>query len=311
MMRILVLGAAAGGGYPQWNCNTPGSRRAWRQEPGHQRRSQASIAVSADGERWLLINASPDFRQQILAAPALWPQRDLRHSPIEAVLLTSGEIDHIAGLLSMRERQRFDLWASARVLDVLSQNPIFDSLHPDYVTRRALTLEAPLDIAGLHAPLGLRVTAFSVPGKVPLFMESRANGDLQGGEEETVGLEISDGRERFYYIPGCAELTPALRQRLHGAALLFFDGTLWRDDEMQRAGVGSKTGARMGHMSIAGGNGDDDAGTLAAFAGLDVRRKIFIHLNTTNPVLDESSPERAQARAHGWDIAEDGMEVSL
>ena len=311
MMRILVLGAAAGGGYPQWNCNTPGSQRAWRQEAGYKRRSQASIAVSADGERWLLITASPDFRQQILAAPALWPQRDLRHSPIEAVLLTSGEIDHIAGLLSMRERQRFDLWASARVLDVLSQNSIFDSLHPDYVTRKALSLDTPLDVAGHDAPLGLRVTAFSVPGKVPLFMESRANGDLQGGSEETLGLEISDGRERFYYIPGCAALPPALRERLRGASLLFFDGTLWRDDEMQRAGVGSKTGARMGHMSIAGGNGEDDAGTLAAFADLQVRRKLFIHLNTTNPVLDESSPERAHARAQGWEVAEDGMELSL
>ncbi|UJB21960.1 MULTISPECIES: pyrroloquinoline quinone biosynthesis protein PqqB [Lysobacter] len=310
-MRILVLGAAAGGGYPQWNCNTSSSQRAWRQEPGHKRRSQASIAVSADGERWLLINASPDFRQQILALPPLWPQRDLRHSPIEAVLLTSGEIDHIAGLLSMRERQRFDLWASARVLDVLSENPIFDSLHSDYVTRRALSLDAPLHIAGHDSPLGLCVTAFSVPGKVPLFMESRASGDLRGGDEETIGLEISDGRERFYYIPGCAALSPALRERLRGASLLFFDGTLWRDDEMQRAGVSGKTGARMGHMSIAGGNGDDDAGALAAFADLDVECKFFIHLNTTNPVLDEASPEHAQARAQGWNVAEDGMELSL
>lgn len=309
-MRILVLGAAAGGGYPQWNCNTPGSQRAWRQEPGHQRRTQASIAVSADNERWLLINASPDFRQQILAQPALWPKRDLRHSPIEAVLLTSGEIDHIAGLLSMRERQRFDLWASSRVLDVLGQNPIFDSLHPDYVARKALSLDTPIEVAGHDAPLGLRVTAFSVPGKVPLFMESRANGNLQGGDEETVGLEISDGRERFLYIPGCAAMTDDLRRRLRGASLVLFDGTLWRDDEMVRAGVGSKTGARMGHMNIAG-DGGEDGGTLAAFAPLDVRRKLFIHLNTTNPLLDDHSPERAQARAHGWEVAEDGMELQL
>lgn len=311
MMRILVLGAAAGGGYPQWNCNTPGSQRAWRQHPGHKRRTQASIAVSADGERWLLLNASPDFRQQILALPDLWPRRDLRHSPIEAVLLTSGEIDHIAGLLSMRERQRFDLWASARVLEVLDQNPIFDCLHPDYVARKPLPLDVALDIAGHDAPLGLRVTAFSVPGKVPLFMESRAGGDLRGGAEETIGLEICDGRERFFYIPGCASLPPALRERLYGAALVLFDGTLWRDDEMRRAGVGDKTGARMGHMSIAGGNGDDDGGTLAAFAGLDIRRKLFIHLNTTNPVLDEFSPERAHAHSQGWQVAEDGMELRL
>ncbi|SDZ26288.1 pyrroloquinoline quinone biosynthesis protein B [Lysobacter sp. yr284] len=310
MMRILVLGAAAGGGYPQWNCNTPGSRRAWHEQDGAKRRSQASIAVSADGERWLLVNASPDFRQQVLALPSLWPRRGLRHSPIEAVLLSSGEIDHIAGLLSMRERQRFDLWASARVHALLAQNPIFDALHPDYVTRKPLALDTPTDMVGLDSLLGLRVTAFSVPGKVPLFMESRSP-DLRGGNEETLGLEITDGRERFYYIPGCAALTQALRERLRGAALVFFDGTLWRDDEMQRAGVGSKTGARMGHMSIAGGNGADDAGTLAAFAGLDVRRKLFIHLNTTNPVLDEASPERAHVRAQGWEVAEDGMELTI
>ena len=227
-MRILVLGAAAGGGFPQWNCNTPGSRRAWHEHDGAKRRSQASIAVSADGERWLLINASPDFRQQVLALPPLWPQRGLRHSPIEAVLLSSGEIDHIAGLLSMRERQRFDLWASARVHELLALNPIFDALHPDYVARKPLALETPVDIDGVDAPLGLRVTAFAVPGKVPLFMESRSE-TLQGNDDDTVGLEISDGRERFYYIPGCAALTAPLRERLRGAALVFFDGTLWRD----------------------------------------------------------------------------------
>ncbi len=309
-MHIVVLGAAAGGGYPQWNCNTAGSRRAWRQEAGHKRRSQASIAVSTDGERWLLINASPDFRQQVLSIPLLWPQRGLRHSPIEAVLLTSGEIDHIAGLLSMRERQRFDLWASARVLRLLQDNPIFDALGPDYVARRPLPLDRPLAVPGLERPLGLEVTAFSVPGKVPLFMESRANGDLRGSDEETIGLEISDGQQRFLYIPGCAAMTAALRERVRGAPLLFFDGTLWRDDELQAAGVGSKTGARMGHMSIAG-DGAADGGTLAAFAGLDVRRKLFIHLNTTNPVLDEASPERALVDAQGWEVAEDGMEILL
>ncbi len=134
-MRIIVLGSAAGGGHPQWNCHTPASLRAWQQTDGAQRRTQASIAVSADGERWVLINASPDFRQQILATPALWPQQGLRHSPIEAVLLTSGEIDHIAGLLSMRESQRFSLHASRRVLDLLAQNPIFDAVNPHYVSR--------------------------------------------------------------------------------------------------------------------------------------------------------------------------------
>lgn len=300
MMRIVVLGAAAGGGFPQWNCRAPSSLRAWRQEPGSKRRTQASIAVSADGERWLLINASPDFRQQILAIPDLWPQQGLRHSPIQAVLLTSGEIDHIAGLLSMRESQPFELWASARVQELLAQNPIFDALNPAYVTRRVLALEQPLEV------LGLRVTPFSVPGKVPLFMEGRSGGNLAGSAEETLGLEVAADGERFYFIPGCASLDASLRERLQGASLLFFDGTLWQDDEMQRAGVGQKTGQRMGHMSVSGPDG-----TLAAFEGLGVRRKVFIHINTTNPILDETSPEHAQARAQGWEVAEDGMEIAL
>ncbi|KHL60189.1 pyrroloquinoline quinone biosynthesis protein PqqB [Xanthomonas cannabis] len=299
-MRIIVLGSAAGGGHPQWNCHTPASQRAWQQADGAQRRTQASIAVSADGQRWVLINASPDFRQQILATPALWPQQGLRHSPIEAVLLTSGEIDHIAGLLSMRESQPFSLHASSRVLDLLAQNPIFDAVNPHYVTRTPFALDTPLPL------LGLQLTPFSVPGKVPLFMESRSGGDLAGSNEETLGLTIDDGRHRAHYIPGCAVMTDALRARLQGAELVFFDGTLWRDDEMVQLGVSQKTGRRMGHLSI-----DGPEGTIAAFETLNVARKIFIHINTTNPVLDIHSPEYASARASGWDVAHDGLEITL
>ncbi|MCC4597958.1 pyrroloquinoline quinone biosynthesis protein PqqB [Xanthomonas campestris pv. phormiicola] len=299
-MQLIVLGSAAGGGHPQWNCHTPASLRAWQQLAGAQRRTQASIAVSADRQRWLLINASPDFRQQLLATPALWPQRDLRHSPIEAVLLTSGEIDHIAGLLSMRESQRFDLYASGRVLDLLAQNPIFDALHPAYVHRHAFALDTPLSL------LGLQVTPFAVPGKVPLFMESRHSGDLAGSDEETLGLTIDDGHHRLHYIPGCATMTDALRERLRGAELVFFDGTLWRDDELLQLGVSAKTGQRMGHLSI-----DGEAGTLRAFADLDVARKVFIHINTTNPILDAGSAERATVSAHGWEVAHDGMDITL
>ncbi|MBN6152418.1 pyrroloquinoline quinone biosynthesis protein PqqB [Xanthomonas sp. AmX2] len=299
-MHIIVLGSAAGGGHPQWNCHTPASLRAWQQQPGARRRTQASIAVSADRQRWLLVNASPDFRQQLLATPALWPQQGLRHSPIEAVLLTSGEIDHIAGLLSMRESQRFALHASGRVLDLLAQNPVFDALNPEFVQRHAFALDTPL------ALLGLQVTPFPVPGKVPLFMESRQHGDLAGSSEETLGLTIDDGRHRFHYVPGCAAMTDALRARLRGAELVFFDGTLWQDDELVRLGVSAKTGQRMGHLSI-----DGEGGTLRAFADLDVARKVFIHINTTNPILHAGSPEHAAVAAQGWDVGYDGMEITL
>src|SRR3546814_713967 len=164
------------------------------------------------------------------------------------------------------------------VRSILAGNPVFDALAETCVRRRPIGLDVPVEIAGPGGPLGLTATAFAVPGKVPLFMEGRtgaADGaDLSAAADETVGVEIACGSAVFHYVPGCATMTEALQSRLRGSALVFFDGTLWRDDELVAAGVGRKTGRRMGHMSIDGGDG-----TIAAFAGLDVRRKIFIHVN--------------------------------
>jgi pyrroloquinoline quinone biosynthesis protein B len=307
-MEVVVLGSAAGGGFPQWNCNAPLSKAARDGSIRTKWRTQASIAVSADGERWLLVNASPDLRQQLLQTKSLWPRQSPRHSPIDAVLLTSGEIDHVAGLLSLRESQAFTLWATPRILEILAENAIFGALNPDYVSRKTFPLNEPFEPEGRHGPLGFTITAFPVPGKVPLFLESRNQGDLGGMPEETVGLEIAarNGGGRFHYVPGCARMTPELKTRLKGSALVFFDGTLWRNDELIDLGIGRKTGARMGHMNISGADG-----TLAAFEELDVKRKVFIHVNTTNPVLDEGSPERAEITRQGWDVAEDGMRIEL
>jgi pyrroloquinoline quinone biosynthesis protein B len=237
----------------------------------------------------------------------LWPRKAPRHSPIDAVLLTSGEIDHVAGLLSLRESQAFTLWATPRILEILGENAIFGALNPDYVARKTFPLGTVFEPTGAQGALGFTVEAFPVPGKVPLFLESRNQGNLGGMPEETVGLEVTakDGA-RFHYIPGCARMTPELRQRLKGSALVFFDGTLWQNNEMIDLGIGQKTGARMGHMNISGADG-----TVAAFADLDVKRKVFIHVNTTNPVLDEGSPERAEITRQGWDVAEDGMRIQL
>ncbi|WP_374368494.1 pyrroloquinoline quinone biosynthesis protein PqqB [Dongia sp.] len=305
-MEVIVLGSAAGGGFPQWNCNAPTSKAAREGAGGAQQRTQASIAVSADGENWLLVNASPDLRQQLLQNRAFWPRQGLRDSPIKAVLLTSAEIDHVAGLLSMRESQPFRLWATSSVLGILAENPIFGALAPDYVERSAFPLGDPIKIAGASGDLGLVIEAFPVPGKVPLFLESRHVGDLAGGVEDTIGLEIRSGAARFHFIPGCARLTPALRERLRGSPLIFFDGTLWSDTELVDLGISAKTGARMGHMSISGADG-----TMAAFEGLAIGRKVFIHVNTTNPVLDEASLEHAATVAAGWEVAQDGMRISL
>lgn len=311
-MHIRVLGSAAGGGYPQWNCNHPNSRRARAGDAAAPARTQSSIAVSCDGEHWLLCNASPDLRQQINENQVLQPAADgpLRASPIQAVVLTNADVDHVTGLLTLRESQPFNLYATRRVLEVLAANSIFNVMNPDFVARRAIALDeafAPCRADG--KPFGCTVTAFAVPGKVALWLEDTARGVEVGAiGEDTVALEITEdasGR-RFYYIPGCARMTPELAARLHGAALVFFDGTLWVDDEMIRDGVGVKTGARMGHLSVSGA-----AGTLEAFRELEVARRVFIHINTTNPILVADSPERAAVEAAGWEVAYDGMHISL
>lgn len=299
-MRIIVLGAAAGGGYPQWNSACAVGRRAWARDPNGPWRTQASLAVSGDGDRWTLLNASPDLRSQILATAALQPKHAPRHSPITSVVLTNGDVDHIAGLLTLRESHRFRLFASRRILAVLAANPIFDVLDPACVERCPLELNQPVTLAG-----GLTLTAFPVPGKVALYLE-QAEVAIGGETEDTIGLEVGDGRKSFFYVPGCAAMSADLAARLRQAGLVFFDGTLWTDDEMIRAEVGSKTGARMGHMSVFG-----PEGSLVALGALDIDRKVLIHINNTNPILLEDSPERREVEAAGFEVAFDGMEIVL
>ena len=301
-MKAIVLGAAAGGGFPQWNSNAPACRRARAGDSAAKPRTQASVAVSADGERWFLLNTSPDLRQQIENTQVLHPRRGLRHSPIAGVLLTGGDVDAIAGLLHLRERHAFTVWAPSTVIDVLTANPIFDVLAADCVRRVAVPLETPIELgAGFSAEL------FPVPGKPPLYLEAkRGIAIAESGDTVGVALSESSSDRRLFFIPGCAAITPALARRLRGAACVLFDGTLWRDDEMIRLGIGEKTGRRMGHISIAGADG-----AIAGFRELGVERKIFVHLNNSNPALVDDSPERAELEAAGWRVAFDGMEIAL
>lgn len=248
-----------------------------------------------------MVNASPDLRQQIEAQPFLHPRHGLRHSPIAGVILTGGEVDAVAGLLNLRESQRFTLFATSRVHAALHANPIFNALSPAFVERRPVALDHEFDLPG-----GLVAELFTVPGKVALYLE-RAGADLSGDAEDTVGLRLSDATgATCYFIPGCAHLPSGLADRLGHSELVFFDGTLWTDDEMIREGSGSKSGQRMGHMSVA-----DPQGTIAAFRDLGVRRKILIHINNSNPILLDNSPERAAVELAGWDVAYDGMEIVL
>jgi pyrroloquinoline quinone biosynthesis protein B len=306
-MFAVVLGAAAGGGFPQWNSNAPGCRRARAGDPAAKPRTQASLAVSADRVNWFLLNASPDLREQIEFAPMLHPQHGLRSSPIAGVVLTGGDVDAISGLLTLRERQAFTIYATARVLSVLDANPILEVLARDLVVRHAVGLGCEIALlTPTGAESGLSVEFFAVPGKVPLYLEQPGAVPPIAEGEETVGVALSDGKRRLYFIPGCAAMTPSLADRLTGADLVFFDGTLYRDDEMIRGGLGAKTGRRMGHMSNIGPDG-----VVACFEPLNVRRKILIHINNSNPILIEDSAERAVVEAAGWEVAFDGMEVGL
>lgn len=308
MLKIIVLGAAAGGGYPQWNCNCDGCRAARAGNGRAIAATQSSLAVSADGEHWWLLNASPDMRQQINQTPALHPRNGRRHSPIVGVVLTNADVDHVAGLLTLRESQPLSLYATERVLGVLEANSVFNVLNPEYVRRRPIALGATTGLLLPDGrPSGLTAELFAVPGKVALYLEDESAGSNFGSiAEDTVGVRIAcpdEGRE-FFYIPGCAACPPGVAARFAGAGLLFFDGTTWIDNEMQATGVGHKTGQRMGHMCMSG-----PEGSIAVLSRLDIRRKIFIHINNTNPVHLRDGLERAEAEAAGWEIGYDGMEV--
>jgi pyrroloquinoline quinone biosynthesis protein B len=298
-LTAIVLGSAAGGGVPQWNCSCPVCRLAWEGDSRVRPRTQSGLAVTADGHNWILINASPDLGQQIRQSKGLQPRSGVRGSPIKAVVLTGAEIDQIAGLLTLRERERVVIHASAAVLAILAENPIFNGLAPELVTRSIADSSVPVALPG-----GLQAELFPVPGKPPLYIENVQ--PTQGGLEETnAGVELCAGGTCLIYVPGAAAISPPVRERLARADVILFDGTFFRDDEMERQGTGTKTAFAMGHMPISG-----EGGSLAILQGIGARR-IYVHINNTNPVLIHGTPERAEVEQHGWEIAEDGMEIAL
>lgn len=310
-MHIRILGAAAGGGFPQWNCNGRNSAAARAGKPGFRARTQSSLAISADGAHWVLLNASPDLRQQIADAPALWPRADgpLRNSPIKAVVVTNADVDHIIGLINLREAQAFSIYGSSRVLATIKANSVFNVCNEAIVPRLELPLDQPTKLEGAGVDLGITIEAFAVPGKIALFLEDTSDTKSFGSRDgDTIGLKVTEqaSGKYFYYIPGCAEVDPPLAARIKGAPLVFFDGTLYTDDEMLTQGLLNKTGQRMGHISISG-----PEGSIEAFKPLDVARKVYVHINNSNPVLDENSDERRAAERAGWEVGFDGMEVRL
>jgi pyrroloquinoline quinone biosynthesis protein B len=296
-MLIRVLGSAAGGGAPQWNCGCVNCRAMRDGTPGFRARTQESVAVSADGSSWFLLNASPEIRQQIESFSGLHP-RSMRGTPIAGIALTSGDLDHCLGLLSLRESQPLALHATGRVREgFTSENVLYRTLErfPGQVTWHDLVL-------GQQRPLaaGLSVLALPVPGKGPLHLAH-----LPAHAEDNVGLRIRDAAmgQTLAYIPGVARFSREVAELVAGADFVFFDGTFWSSEELVALGAGTRRAEDMAHWPVGG-----TSGSLSFLRGLAGRR-VLIHINNTNPLLCESSAEAAEVRAAGVEIAYDGMEL--
>jgi len=306
-VRIRVLGSSAGGGFPQWNCGCPNCLGVRRGTLVARARTQESVAISADGEAWFLLNASPEIRSQIESFPSLQP-RAARHSPIAGILITNGDLDHCLGLLSLRESQRLAIYATERIHTGFTRNnALYATLErfPGQVTWRKLELGKTIELAlpdGRSS--GLEVEAVAVPGQPPLHLRAA----LEPAPEDNVGFRIHDRRSGgvLAYFSGVAASCAALRTALAAAQCVFFDGTFWASDELIALGLGERRAEDMAHWPIGGA-----AGSLAALDGLGRGRRFFIHVNNTNPILREDSPERERVRAAGWDVAHDGLELEI
>jgi pyrroloquinoline quinone biosynthesis protein B len=299
-VRVHVLGSAAGGGFPQWNCNCvncaglrSGSIRA-------KARTQCSVAISADGSRWTLLNASPDLRGQIFSFPDLLPNSRVRGSAIDAVLLSDAELDHITGLLSLREAQPIRLYCTARVFDwVFASNPIFAALNQPERFRCISVQNRKIETAGC----GLGFEAIFVSGKVPTYVKTPPI-NCEGAAVAWKFIDSGAGSS-LLYVPAIKEVDDRFIAAAVECDCLMFDGSFWSENEMELCGAGTRTASAMGHLPISGAGG-----SLARLGDLRIR-KIYTHINNTNPILDETSAERRAVEKAGWEVAEDGMDFTL
>ena len=302
-MLVSVLGAAAGGGFPQWNCNCDNCRRLRAGTLRAKARSQIQVAVSADGRAWHLLGASPDLGKQIESNPCLHPRHGLRDSPLASVVLTCAEVDQSLGLLLLREMHTFAVYATASVRDILLEdNSMFGMLHrvPEQVAWRAFRPGEPFEIE-----TGLQVEAIPMGGGYPSYVGAGRLA-LCRADEAVLGLSVACGGRRLLFLPGVPAIDDALLARMEQSDLLLLDGTFWSDDEFIRVWPAARTARAMGHLPISG-----PGGSLERLASLSRPRKFFLHINNTNPILDEDSAEHRAVRAAGWEVACDGMTISL
>lgn len=286
-MRAIVLGSGAGGAFPQWNCGCPNCTAVRDGREGYLPRTQDSLAITQDGERWVLVNASPDVLVQIQKTRALWPKTS-RHSPIEAIVLTNGDMDHVLGLFSLRESWPFELWATESVWTGLEQSIFIRTLRrfEGQTKKKILPLDDDVSIGGI------RVRACPAPGKAPVHLVGLA----QPTPGDNVMLSLGSS---VLYAAACASADVDVS----GHAVVLFDGTFYREDELVRLGLSKAVAKDMAHVPISGDNG-----SLAKLSAAGAR-KIYTHINNTNPILAPASEERHVVESAGWEIAYDGMEI--
>jgi pyrroloquinoline quinone biosynthesis protein B len=306
-MRLRVLGSSAGGGLPQWNCACPNCVEARRAGERVRPRTQDGLALEVTPGVWFLLNASPDVHRQIQAFPELEPKAG-RATPIRGVVLTNGDLDHTLGLFSLRESTPLDLYGTDTVRrGLVDGNTIFRTLQrfPGQTTWRSLAIEQPTELLGPDGrPTGVSITAVPLAGKVPKHLEGLA----PPSPEDNVGLWIQDARthKRLVVATAAASVDENALAKMQGADAVLFDGTFWASDELPRLGLGTARAEDMAHLPIGG-----ERGSLVALAGLRSARKVFTHVNNTNPILVDGSAERRAVEAAGWEVAEDGLEIQL
>ena len=304
-MKVMVLGSAAGGGFPQWNCNCNNCCGVRSGSLDAIPRTQSSIAVSADGERWILFNASPDIRSQLEANPPLQPKRGRRDTGVHGVVLADSQIDHTTGLLFLREGCPLRVYCTDMVAQDLSTGfPIFVMLQS--WDGGVIHTTVPIDGSAFQVIdiEEISITAIPLDGKAPPYSPHRHDPHVG----DNVGYLIEDTRSQasLFYAPGLGQMSSALLDMMGGADCVMVDGTFWSEDEMQRAGVGTKLASDMGHLPQSG-----DEGMLHWLSKIPGPRKILIHINNTNPILIENSPERKLVEETGVEVAYDGMAFDL
>jgi pyrroloquinoline quinone biosynthesis protein B len=309
-MRVKILGSAAGGGFPQWNCACPNCRALRDGTFRGKARTQAQVAVSEDSRSWFLLGASPDLRTQIETTPELHPREGLRQSPIAGAVLANADIDHVLGLLLLRELQPLRAYATDSIRRILTDdNSMFAMVQripgqvswTSFAVRKTFRLETP---AGEDS--GLRCRALSLGAHYPAYVSPQRQSELTPGEASLGLIVESPSGKRLAYMSAVPQIDDALMKELESSDVLLFDGTFWSDDELIRIQGSGQTARQMGHVPVSSGEG-----SLSRLAGLRRPRKIYMHINNTNPMLNEAGPEYREVRAAGWEIAEDGCQFDL